>query len=850
MDDIQRLALERIDDLLVLDGTARSVELERLQVESPELAAAMRKLLAHVDEADLVEAPARDAANDFVRGEILGAWRLQQQLGQGGMGEVYVAERADGEYQQRAALKRIRIGLDGALARQSFLRERQVLARLQHPNIARLLDGGVDEHSAPWFAMAYIEGERIDRWCDARKLSLRRRVLLFRQACDAIAYAHRNLVVHRDIKPGNVLVDAEGHVSVLDFGIAKLLDEIDPEQTQTLVMTPAWAAPEQIRGEAVTTASDVYQLGLLLRMLLCGLPGTLATRDRPMSTEIRALMRDTPDAERELARARDAAPESLPGLLHGDLDAIVLRATNAIPTDRYSSVETLSEDLDRWLGHRPLKGARESLWSRSVKFVRRNRAASITGAVAAVLVVAAFGLVLWQAGVARREATRAEQVKDFVLSMFREQDPLSRSGNTSRTPAALVQAGIRSLDGAFAGNDVLRGELLDDLGEIQANLGDIDGGHATLLNALKQRQAQYGERSTEVAITERKLAAVALQKGNTAEVMQRARHAIAILGALGRAHWPEAARAKQVLAIALINQKEREQALPLAREAVADLSAALGPHAAETIQADFRYAQVLAELRHEDEASAGLQRVVSAIETTRGKDAAQLVLPLTTLAGVYRQASRFDEADQVYARALPLARKHFAGRNMRLASVLTRYGDLKTELKEFDAAQALFDQAEAAMPDGQPAELAQLLMYRGTLHLLRDEAEPAEADLRRAFELRRRAYGDDNGLTWYTASEWGRALARQGKLAQAEATQRDALKRLSAIMGAQAYQNALLMDGLADTLMRTHRYGDAAAVLQQAMALTAKEYPPTNAEYKERAERLRQAREAAGIASP
>ncbi|WP_460832064.1 serine/threonine-protein kinase, partial [Lysobacter humi (ex Lee et al. 2017)] len=259
----EREALRLLRDVLDADAPTRETRLADVE---PTLAARVRALLAHADAdaaTDALDAPTGD---DDVAGLRIGPYRVIERIGHGGMGEVFRAARDDGAFDRDVALKRIWGGFAPLTGR--FLRERQVLARLQHPGIAQLFDGGVTDGGQPWFAMELVRGEPITRWCDARRAGLEQRVDLVREVCAAVDVAHRALIVHRDLKPANVLVGEDGRAKLLDFGIAKLLDEVDAEQTQTLAMTPAWAAPEQRDGRPVTTASDVYQLGMLLRVLL------------------------------------------------------------------------------------------------------------------------------------------------------------------------------------------------------------------------------------------------------------------------------------------------------------------------------------------------------------------------------------------------------------------------------------------------------------------------------------------------------------------------------------------------------------------------------------------------------
>lgn len=287
----EQRALRLVRDLLDMEASARATALAGIE---PELRARVETLLSRVADDDLHDAPLD---------QRVGPYQLLERIGQGGMGEVFRARRVDGAFEKDVAIKRIWAGHASLAAR--FVRERQLLARLQHPHIAQLLDGGIDDAGKPWLAMELVGGDDIATWCDAQGASLARRVELLAQACDAVDHAHRQLIVHRDIKPSNILVDGEGHAKLLDFGIARLLDEDDGERTQTHAMTPAWAAPEQQQGDPVTTASDVYQLGLVARALLCGLPraGSAAR----MSAEVARLRRESPATVDALARARHHA---------------------------------------------------------------------------------------------------------------------------------------------------------------------------------------------------------------------------------------------------------------------------------------------------------------------------------------------------------------------------------------------------------------------------------------------------------------------------------------------------------------------------------------------------------------
>jgi eukaryotic-like serine/threonine-protein kinase len=387
-------ALALLRELLDVDADARDACL-RQRTDDAALIARVRQLLAQVDESEL-DAPAPLDLR-------FGPYRARERIGQGGMGEVFRAERDDGSFQRHVAIKRMHGGYAGLAAR--FLRERQLLARLQHPNIAQLIDGGFDAHGQPWLAMELVDGEPIHRWCDARQAPLETRVRLMIQLCRALEHAHRNLIVHRDLKPGNVLVDAGGNAKLLDFGIARLLDDDGADPTQTQTMTPAWSTPEQRGGEPPTTTGDLYQLGLLLRLLLSGLPPQ--PKPRRMSREFADL--HAKDRGSAIATARGAGtPDALARRLRGDLDAIVALATAEDPAHRYPTASAFSEDLERWLDGQPVRARAEERGYRLRRAARRYWPAVAAGV--AALAFLGYHLVSINTALQRVEAERAAAI--------------------------------------------------------------------------------------------------------------------------------------------------------------------------------------------------------------------------------------------------------------------------------------------------------------------------------------------------------------------------------------------------------------------------------------------------------
>ncbi len=436
-------------------------------------------------------------------GDRIGPYRIVSELGRGGMSIVYLAERADGAWEQQVALKLLRPEFDPARAREVLQRERQVLARLDHPGVARLIDGGGTEDGLLWFAMERVMGERIDHYAARLGLPLPQRLALFLDVCDAVQYAHARLLIHRDIKPSNILVGADARPRLLDFGIAGLLDD-GSAVLGTHGMTPNIASPEQRRGEVETTATDVFQLGLLLRVLLhesTGMASSHATQESASESSSRAST-ESGFAQRLASTLGEATGENHPGLdtparasrpgRAGDLDAIVNKATASNPEARHASVAALADDVRAWLACRPVSAVPLRALYRLRCFVRRNRAALAVAMSVALAFATMAGAFVWriqharavaesERESARREATKAASVTRFLVDTFREASPLEQNGRHLSIDEMLTDA-PRRIDAAFGDQPAIRAELFSRIGIIQYELGN----YATALPLLRE----------------------------------------------------------------------------------------------------------------------------------------------------------------------------------------------------------------------------------------------------------------------------------------------------------------------------------------------------------------------------
>ena len=465
-------------------------------------------------------APGGEEEPSSLTGVRIGAYQVVEEIGHGGMGTVYRAVRADDQYRKQVAIKVVRGGLGDEFRVHRFKAERQILANLDHPHIARLLDGGTTEDGRPYVVMEYVEGRTIDNYCDAGKLPVNDRLKLFRTVCSAVAYAHQRLVIHRDIKPANILVTKEGQAKLLDFGIAKILDpdEQSADETVTVMrlMTPEYASPEQVRGEPITTASDVYSLGVVLYGLLTGrrpygrashvardiVQAVIETEpEKPSSSITRAETRTS----RDISERREEIPEKLQRRLRGDLDNIVLKALRKEPDRRYASVEQFSEDIRRHLEGLPVTARPDTFFYRGGKFVKRHK----TGVAAAIAVfatlLAGLAITLHETYIARAERAKAEarfnDVRKLANSLlFDVHDAIQTLPGATPARKLIVDRALQFLDSLAReakGDLSLQRELgaaYEKVGDVQggfrsSNLGDVPGSIASYRKSLDIRQA-------------------------------------------------------------------------------------------------------------------------------------------------------------------------------------------------------------------------------------------------------------------------------------------------------------------------------------------------------------------------
>lgn len=549
---------------LELSPDARPAFVDEACGDDRSLKVAVEKLLAAHDRADsFIETPAFDLASGLlarhqspmVEGQLIGPYRIVGEIGQGGMGTVYLSERADDQYSKQVAIKLVRRGLDITEILRRFLAERQILANLDHPNIARLLDGGTTEDGLPYIVMEYVEGLPLIDYCDRHELSTIERLKLFRTVCSAVHYAHQNLVIHRDIKPGNILVNKEGVAKLLDFGIAKVfqpdsLDQgADATRTELRVMTPEYASPEQVKGERATTASDVYSLGVLLYQLLTGLrPYQIKSTD-PFEIS-RAICEAQPErpsaAASRSVQVRSSDQKPLSRQLRGDLDNIIMMAMRKEAARRYSSVEQFSDDIQRYLEGLPVIARKDTFGYRAAKFIRRNKAVTAAGLLIPMTLVAGIVTTAWQAkrasdqariateqrDRAQLESVKAERINSFLQQMLAYANPSWYApGKDKRRDLTVLEAldeASRHIDTEMEDQPEIKAEIHTTIGDTYRAIGRTDLAEPHFEAALDLRRGLFGEHHREVAESLYYLGGVKVLKGDTITGERLYREALAI----------------------------------------------------------------------------------------------------------------------------------------------------------------------------------------------------------------------------------------------------------------------------------------------------------------------------------
>jgi len=749
-----RQVFEVLDEALELEPDERAAHVKRARDADHNIGAAAAAVLADAEDATFLESPGAEFAAPFLGdlplyratdGFQIGSYRILREIGHGGMGTVYLAERGDNQYQKRVAVKLLPAwsARNERLVRR-FVDERQILAALDHPDIARLFDGGVTADGLPWFAMEYVDGIPIDRYCEERGLTIESRLELFCRVCAAVQYAHRNLVVHRDLKPANILVTTEGGVKLLDFGIAKLLgnDGIDAAASLTStgerIMTPMYASPEQLRGDPISTASDVYALGLLLNELLTGrYPYRLTTRD-PHEVA-RAILEQEPE------RPSVGVPAKLARLLRGDLDTIVLTAMQKDPARRYGTAEQLEADVRGHLAGLPLAAHPETRLSRARKFVRRHRF-GVTTATGVALLLVAFGVVSTiqsirirgQAARITIERDRAEKVSGFLAGLFRTSDPYGGAGG-GLTAREILDSGAVRIDRELADQPDARAQMLFEMGRAYFGLGVRDRARRFVETSLAIRRRATPEGRTEIARTLDFLGVVLREQGELDAAEQAYRNALRVRRELmGPAH-RDVARTLDGLASVLRAAGRFHDADSISREAVALDEAAQPRNPLDLAESLDGLAQAVHERGNYAAAEPLYRRVLSLRQNALGATHPEVGRSFVRLAGALGSVGQKALADSLFRHGLGIERRVLGNDHPDVAADEAEHARLLHSGGSDREAESLYRHALTIARRKLPAVhplTATILSDLGRLELDRGFPERAEPLVREGLAIR------------------------------------------------------------------------------------------------------------------
>jgi serine/threonine-protein kinase len=878
--------------LLALAPAERAAHLRQACGEDDELFQIVGELLHSLDTAgtlledrtlilsarETLEAEDEDGgeiAGNEDAGRQVGAYRLIREIGRGGTGTVYLAERDDGVFHQHVAIKLLRRGLDTDDLLARFRAERQILASLNHPNIARLLDGGATDDGRPYLVMELVEGTPITEYCATARLTIEERLKLFATVGRAVGYAHRNLIVHRDLKPSNILVTGDGTVKLLDFGIAKLLDntagtDLSPHtRTGMRLLTPEYASPEQIRGEPVTTASDIYQLGILLCQLLSGerpyppsgrgqleLERLIAESPPSAPSTLVAKLSATLDGKSEAPASSTAAdfaascrtdPRRLVRRLRGDLDTVVLVALRKEPERRYPSVADLVADLERHLAGQPL-AARPDTWSyRTRKLIRRH-----PGRVA-VAIVALLGLAGYLFTLVRHaerveaerdrallESAKVRQVSDFLLALFEASDPDQTDGETL-TALDLVRRGEANA-GMLDDRPAIKAEMLGVIGGLYTQLGEYERAEVLLREALDlQRELHDAASSTASGATPNpelvraldRLGAILSLRGGQAEAESLLREAIAIAALTGDPDLEADSHAN--LGYALHHLGKHESAEAEYRRAVEIRRRAFGDRHAKLADELHGLALTLHMTGRLDDAETHFLEALAIKRELLHHQHSSLAATLAALGRLYTWKLDYEAALPLLREAIAINRERLGPRHPQLRDDLSELGYSLQRFGDHAAAEEVFHEAlEIALETLGPNHQKVATGLGHLSYVLAEQGRVAEAAPLRgqALEITRQNWGPEHPNTAFDAYNLGRLLDRLGQRDGADTAFREALGILDQTYRAKGPLTNTHLAALGDLLLRFGRAAEAEPPLRFALerGLRGGHYTPLVAE--------------------
>ena len=798
---VQTLFKEIVD----LDPPSRNERLESVKTDDPLLYEELLSLL----KADSMETSILDgfAIEQIDLSELvpldgvqIGPFRIEKQIASGGMGNVYLAHRNSGGFEQTVALKLIKYGMGTEPAISRFLDERRILARLQHPHIARLIDGGITDEDRPWFAMEYVEGEPISQYCREKNATLRERLDLFLMITSAVQYAHKNLVVHGDLKPQNILVsiqDGKPTIKLLDFGVARLIEAGKEDEKNLHAFTAEYASPEQIGKQPVTTVSDIYSMGVILYELFTG-TRPFRIDDQSLNEFLNSISQSVPLLPSKVQTENVHATYQKD--LTGDLDNICLKALSADPEHRYGTAEQMADDIRRYLNHLPVSATSGSRLYRTGKFLKRHKAGTV--AVTGILIVLIAGIMAfaWQYNVAAHERDRAQkeaetsrQVASFLQGLFEVSDPSISRGDTL-TAFTMLERGAEQIETELAGNPELLAEMLDIMGVVYINLFEFQKAEEMFTRSEGYKRQIYPEDHISLAVNYHQLGNVQIQNGNFVAADSSLSAALLIRRANLRQNHPDIASTLQLLGFLNQRQGNFEKAEQLYSEALAiyeEQSSDDPDLAMEAASLKNSLGMIFLTTTRYEEAKELFQDAVSYIQTNLGDDHPRIINYLANMGNVNSALGNTEEAEKYHVLSVETARKIRGDHHPHTANALIYYSNF------------LFGQRE----------------YLEVERLSRE-----------ALQIYTDFFDDDNPVIPVIINNLANSLDNQGKLTEAEELHRVALARRIELFGSESHHVAQSYGNIAATLRNKEKYDLALEYYHRALEIEVVVYGETHPE--------------------
>lgn len=801
----------------------------------------------------------------LTKGTVLGEYRVIREIGRGGVSVVYEAERADGQFDQKVALKIIKRGMDTENVLKRFLAERQILAGLQHASIAHLLDGGMAEDGRPYLVMEFVDGMPVNTYCNNHKLPLRDRLALLIRICNAVSYAHRNLLVHRDLKPSNILVTKDGSIKLLDFGIAKVLSSSEPNRQAKAttiaahrMMTPEYAAPEQILGEPITTTTDVYALGILLYELMSGMrPYSFPDRDfislertireaTPLAPSQIIARRDSPDSlaskdAESISSARNTTPDRLSHELKGDLDTIILKALRKEPDRRYESVAALSVDIENYLTGRPVNARPDTFSYRFHKLYQRQK----TGfAVAALIIIATLfslfstirqnQLISAERDIAKNEATKSERVTEFLMAVFEATDPEVAEGDTL-TAYDILERGAERLESDLEEEPEVLGDMMTVIGRMYLNLGSFDGARTWLKNAFDHRNALFEEQShPDVYEATYHYAAALFELGQLKEAESLLMQSIETQPDISNAAIKDrVSQIHNMLGLVLHadgRPEEAKEALQTALSYQIDLYGENNPSVAIYM---IHLGNILDELSHYDQANEYFRKALNLYRNNPEGNSLKLGTTMHSIAATLGSQGNYEEAEKYYREAILHISDLIGPEHAEVYSIKGDLASFLGEMGRYAESESLhidiLDFQVNTLGESHPNALL-TLNNLGSLYVLTGDHDKAESMLKKAIDLNEEAYGSESTHYINSLSNLGVLLYFRGKYAEAAQHFSTALNLDKVVYGENHPFVATRSHNLSSALYEQDRFEEAKAIAQTGLSIRKEKLEPEHPE--------------------